>query len=135
MVNSLSHDQPPEAQDVDAIVQRLVTLAPARPPRSVDRQKVRTYLPAILTARKNGSSWAQIAQIVGMKADALRKAVQHFTASNAASPTVATLKTSARAALPSSTTRAPNESPQPPDLRAAGPPPTHAGLRRKDARI
>jgi hypothetical protein len=134
-VNPLSQDQPPEAQDGDAIAQRLRALAPERPPRSVDRQKVRTYLPAILTARKNGNSWAQIAQIVGMKADALRKAVQHFTAGNAASPTVATLITSAREALPSSTTRAPNKSPQPPGVRAAGPPPTHAGLRRKDARI
>jgi len=102
---------------------------------------VQAYLPAILTARRNGNSWARIAEIVGIKPDALRKAVASLTATpapvaprsrgGAASP-VSERRSTRRddAERETATSAAPAQPPRSAPVRA-----THAGLRRKDARI
>jgi hypothetical protein len=133
-VNALHQFPGPTIDEADDVTRRLVTLAPTRPLRSANRLKVQTYLPAILTARKNGNSWAQIADIVGMKADALRKAVAHFTATG--SQPVPTLSANKRTgdvsrSIDPRVTTGPRAAPTP----SPATPAMHAGLRRKDARI
>lgn len=125
----------PTPAEHDSATERLLALVPVYSPRGKYRITVQAYLPAILTARRNGNSWTRIAEIVGIKPDALRKAVASLTAA----PTpVAPRARGATSPVSERTSTRRGDGPREAADQAPRPAPvptTHAGLRRKDARI